>query len=150
MAQLKRTGAIGAVTIDDGLTVQVEHSLREMSSGDDEIDTMIVIGGNGVFDPTVSAEVVRELPALARRSRRVTSVCAGSLLLAAAGLLDGYRATTHWSSHGCSPSVSRACSSNRTGSMSATGAGGPRRGLPPASISCWRWSRTTTAPRWRS
>lgn len=87
---------VGVVTVDNGLTVQVEHSLREMASGDDEIDTMIVIGGNGVFDPTVSAEVVRELPALARRSRRVASVCAGSLLLAAAGLLDGYRATTHW------------------------------------------------------
>jgi len=88
----------GVVTVDNGLTMQVEHSLGEMASGDDEIDTMIVIGGNGVFDPAVSAEVVRELPALARRSRRVASVCAGSLLLAAAGLLDGYRATTHWGS----------------------------------------------------
>lgn len=88
----------GAVTVDNGLTVQVEHSLREVASGYDEIDTMIVIGGNGVFGPAASAEVVPELPALARRSRRVTSVCAGSLLLAAAGLLDGYRATTHWGS----------------------------------------------------
>ena len=34
----------------------------------------------------------------ARRSRRVTSVCSGSFLLAAAGLLEGKRATTHWSS----------------------------------------------------
>lgn len=86
----------GVVTADNGLVLQVGHSLREIASGDGGIDTMIVVGGSGVFDPAVSAEVVRELPALAQRARRVTSVCAGSLLLAAAGLLDGYRATTHW------------------------------------------------------
>ena len=33
------------------------------------------------------------------RARFITSVCSGSLLLAAAGLLDGYRATTHWSAY---------------------------------------------------
>ncbi|MDL4820815.1 GlxA family transcriptional regulator [Actinomadura opuntiae] len=86
----------GVVTTDGGLPVQVGHSLREIASGGEEIDTMIVVGGRGVFEPAVSAEVVRELPALARRSRRVAAVCAGSLLLAAAGLLDGHRATTHW------------------------------------------------------
>ncbi|MFB4295489.1 GlxA family transcriptional regulator [Actinomadura sp. NTSP31] len=86
----------GVVTADGGLPVQVGHSLREIASGGEEIDTLIVIGGTGVFEPAVSAEVVRELPALARHSRRVASVCAGSLLLAAAGLLDGHRATTHW------------------------------------------------------
>ncbi|MGC4956508.1 GlxA family transcriptional regulator [Actinomadura citrea] len=88
----------GAVIAENGLTIQAGHALGEIASGDDEIDTMIVVGGSGVYDAAVSAEVVRELAALARRSRRVASVCAGSMLLAAAGLLDGYRATTHWGS----------------------------------------------------
>ncbi|MFK4089478.1 GlxA family transcriptional regulator [Kribbella sp. NPDC020789] len=86
----------GQVTVNGGLRIPVEHTLSEVANGTDEIDTMIVIGGFGVFDPAASVEVVPALPALARRSRRVTAVCAGSLLLAAAGLLDGYRATTHW------------------------------------------------------
>jgi transcriptional regulator GlxA family with amidase domain len=88
----------GLVAVGGGLTINVEHSLRDVARGDDDIDTMIVVGGFGVFDPSASAEVIPELPALARRSRRVAAVCAGSLLLAAAGLLDGYRATTHWGS----------------------------------------------------
>ncbi|WP_245568568.1 GlxA family transcriptional regulator [Nocardia concava] len=78
---------------DGGLTLSVAHSLREIAEGDD-FDTLIVVGG-AVTEPG-AAEVVPELPALARKARRVTSVCAGALLLAAAGLLDGYRATTHW------------------------------------------------------
>jgi putative intracellular protease/amidase len=85
-----------AVTMAGGHMLNPAHALRELASAAETIDTMIVIGGGGVFDPAVRAEVVPELPALARRSRRIASVCAGALLLAAAGLLDGYRATTHW------------------------------------------------------
>ncbi len=80
-----------------GLTLAVSHSLRDIAAGAD-FDTLIVVGGD-VSGPG-AAEVVPELPALARKARRVTSVCAGALLLAAAGLLDGYRATTHWASTG--------------------------------------------------
>ncbi|MFX0581232.1 GlxA family transcriptional regulator [Nocardia nepalensis] len=90
----------GAISVEGGVTMNIEHSLPEIACGTDEIDTMIVIGGNGAFASSVSADVVRELPAIARRSRRVAAVCAGSLLLAAAGLLDGYHATTHWGSCG--------------------------------------------------
>ena len=60
-------------------------------------DTVVVSGGLGVdaieaLEPTV-AWVRRR----AADSRRLASVCSGSLLLAQAGLLDGKRATTHWS-----------------------------------------------------
>ncbi|MFQ6394276.1 GlxA family transcriptional regulator [Nocardia sp. KC 131] len=83
-----------SIKVDGALTLGIEHSLQDLAASEEGIDTLVVVGG-WVSGP-VSAEVVRELPALARKSRRVTSVCAGALLLASAGLLDGYRATTHW------------------------------------------------------
>jgi transcriptional regulator GlxA family with amidase domain len=62
------------------------------------IDTLIVAGGTGVEAAVRDERLVEWLAAAARRSRRVTSVCTGSFLLAAAGLLDGRHATTHWAS----------------------------------------------------
>lgn len=60
------------------------------------LDTLVVSGGVGsgraAADPLLVAHVRR----LARESRRVASVCTGAAVLAAAGLLDGRRATTHW------------------------------------------------------
>jgi len=60
------------------------------------IDTLIVAGGSGVDDAVADELLVRWVRSAARRSRRVASVCTGAFLLAAAGLLDGRRATTHW------------------------------------------------------
>ena len=61
------------------------------------IDTLICAGGTGVRDATGDERLIRWLRSAARRSRRVASVCTGAFLLARAGLLDGLRATTHWS-----------------------------------------------------
>jgi len=60
------------------------------------IDTLIIAGGFGVSDAVEDELLVGWVRSAARRSRRVASVCSGAFLLAAAGLLDGRRATTHW------------------------------------------------------
>jgi transcriptional regulator GlxA family with amidase domain len=61
------------------------------------IDTLVVAGGAGVFSAEKDESLVRWVRSASRRSRRVTSVCSGSFLLAAAGLLEGRTVTTHWS-----------------------------------------------------
>lgn len=61
------------------------------------IDTLIVAGGEGVDRAAFDKTLISLLRKGARKARRTVSVCSGALLLAKAGLLDGKRATTHWS-----------------------------------------------------
>ena len=60
------------------------------------LDTVIVPGGPGLRERRTNEAVVAWLLANAERCRRVASVCTGIYGLAATGLLDGRRATTHW------------------------------------------------------
>lgn len=60
-------------------------------------DTIMVAGGEGVDAAVDDVKLLRFLHRAPSRWERVSSVCSGSLLLAAAGLLDGRSATTHWS-----------------------------------------------------
>jgi cyclohexyl-isocyanide hydratase len=63
------------------------------------LDVICVPGGRGVGDLLEDHETLAFLRGQADNARFVTSVCTGALVLGAAGLLRGYRATTHWASH---------------------------------------------------
>lgn len=83
----------GPVRTDHGmLAVEAERSLGELS--DPEI--VLVPGGPGEVAARAGAETLDWLRQADATSVWTTSVCTGSLILAAAGLLDGVRATTHW------------------------------------------------------
>ncbi len=64
-----------------------------------QLDVVCVPGGDGINPLLGDAETLAFLRAQADGARFVTSVCTGALLLGAAGLLRGKRATTHWASH---------------------------------------------------
>jgi transcriptional regulator GlxA family with amidase domain len=83
----------GEITTSSGLHVRPDRSLAGCRG---PIDTLIVVGGQGVPDALREGTIVRWLQRAAGRARRVASVCNGAFVLAAAGLLDGRRATTHW------------------------------------------------------
>lgn len=61
-----------------------------------KLDVLLVPGGAGQIPLMTDAETLGFLRVRAKEARFITSVCTGSLLLAAAGLLKGYKATSHW------------------------------------------------------
>ena len=80
-----------------------------------QLDVICVPGGFGTDEMVNDEEVLDFLRRQAEGAKYVTSVCTGSLVLGAAGLLRGYRATTHWSAmehlaaFGASPAKTRVC-----------------------------------------
>lgn len=82
-----------AIRTSSGLELLAQ---RAFSSVRGAIDTLVIAGGEGAraaaHDPSVQAWVRRVAPLC----RRVTAVCTGAFVLAAAGVLEGRRATTHW------------------------------------------------------
>ena len=61
-----------------------------------QVDILFVPGGRGIFDAMQNKNLLQFLNKQSINAKYITSVCTGALVLAAAGLLNGYKATTHW------------------------------------------------------
>ena len=85
---------LDAVVSDSGMSILPTTTFGQCP----QLDIVFVPGGPGQVAMMEDNDVLRFLQEQARKAKFVTSVCTGSLILAAAGLLKGYRATCHWMS----------------------------------------------------
>ena len=84
----------GPVRSRCGIEIVATHSFRDIGDG---LDTLVVAGGVvGVEQAGKDPSLVEWVRSTAPRVRRVASVCTGAFILAAAGLLNQWRVTTHW------------------------------------------------------
>ncbi len=91
-AQLHLASAAGGVVQADG---GLSFDTRPLAALE-HCDVLLVPGGMGVVDAMQDATFIAGLRRLGAGARYITSVCSGSLALAAAGLLQGRRAACHW------------------------------------------------------
>jgi transcriptional regulator GlxA family with amidase domain len=82
----------GPVVSSGGLAFLAEA----LPPADLPLDTLVIAGGHGIRSAFRDRSLVDWVSQRARVARRITSVCSGAFILAATGLLDGRRATTHW------------------------------------------------------
>jgi transcriptional regulator GlxA family with amidase domain len=84
----------GNIVCNSGLNLGGSVALRDLPG---DLDTILVAGGsNDALRQVADEQVLEWLTDRAKTSRRIGSVCSGAFVLAAAGILDGRRATTHW------------------------------------------------------
>lgn len=82
-----------AIKSDSGLHILPTMTFEEAPQ---YMDILFVPGGPGIVNAMENKTLMRFVKQHGQTSRYVTSVCTGALILAAAGLLQGYKATTHW------------------------------------------------------
>jgi transcriptional regulator GlxA family with amidase domain len=71
-------------------------SVSTIAGQADGVDTFVLVGDPGLSEVEIKSETIEFIRAASTRARRTASVCMGAFLLAASGLLDRRRATTHW------------------------------------------------------
>lgn len=98
------------VPTDAGFAIQPTATYDEVPTA----DILCVPGGMGVTDVIRDDAAMAWVTRVGGEARWVTSVCTGALILGAAGLLDGYRATTHWAWHHLLPLFGAEAVSERT------------------------------------
>lgn len=87
----------GAVLTTSGLVLQANRSIDQIADADlDGLDTLLVSGGEGSRGAMHDKRLTGFIARASTHARRTASICTGAILLAAAGLLKGKRATTHW------------------------------------------------------
>ena len=87
----------GPITTTSGLTLFASRGFDDISADDLAVlDTFLVSGGQGTRALEHDVATIAFISRVALQARRTASICTGSILLAAAGLLDGKPATTHW------------------------------------------------------
>jgi cyclohexyl-isocyanide hydratase len=82
------------VVSDRGMAIQPTTTFDACPA----LDIICIPGGPGQINLMEDEEVLSFIRAQSKQAKLVTSVCTGSLVLGAAGLLQGYKATTHWAS----------------------------------------------------
>jgi len=80
------------VVTEKGLTILPDGTFDQAPA----LDVICVPGGPGINDCLRDEVLLQFLRQQGEQARYITSVCTGALILAAAGLLEGYQATTHW------------------------------------------------------
>jgi transcriptional regulator GlxA family with amidase domain len=83
----------GHVRTSCGIELVATHSYTDIMDG---LDTLVVAGGLGVEQACKDSSLVEWVRSMAPRVRRMASICNGAFILAAAGLLNHRRVTTHW------------------------------------------------------